>query len=65
MNSYGDGTKYRGVGTTTLVDGNQSELAYRLLIALHDAINRPKGVVPASAEAFYDPQTYYADVLEW
>lgn len=25
-----------------------------LTIALHDAINRPKGVVPASAEQFYD-----------
>lgn len=24
-----------------------------LLIALHDAINRPKGVVPKSAERFY------------
>lgn len=25
-----------------------------LLVALHDAIAAPKGVVPASAEAFYD-----------
>lgn len=27
----------------------------KLREALHDAINAPKGVVPASAEAFYDP----------
>ena len=26
-----------------------------LVEALHDAINRPKGVVPVSAEKFYDP----------
>ena len=26
-----------------------------LRLALHDAINRPKGVVPASAERFYNP----------
>jgi hypothetical protein len=26
--------------------------------ALHDAINRPKGVVPASAEPFYNPDRY-------
>lgn len=28
-----------------------------LLIALHDAINRPKGVVPESAERFYQANT--------
>ena len=28
----------------------------RLLQALHDAINRPKGVVPDSALEFYDPE---------
>ncbi len=27
-----------------------------LTIALHDAICRPMGVVPASAEAFYQPR---------
>jgi len=27
--------------------------------ALHDAINRPKGVVPESAERFYDPARFY------
>ena len=26
----------------------------RLIAALHDAINRPMGVVPESAEEFYD-----------
>ena len=26
-----------------------------LRLALHDAINRPKGVVPASADPFYNP----------
>lgn len=30
-----------------------------LLVALHDAIDRPKGVVPASADRFYDPQRFY------
>ena len=30
-----------------------------LLAALHDAIDRPKGVVPASADRFYDPQRFY------
>lgn len=30
----------------------------KLLRALHDAINRPKGVVPESAEPFYDPVRY-------
>jgi hypothetical protein len=29
----------------------------RLRDGLHDAINRPKGVVPASADEFYDPRT--------
>ena len=29
-----------------------------LLIALHDAINSPKGVVPDSALEYYDPETY-------
>jgi len=29
-----------------------------LKVALHDAINRPKGVVPESAEPFYDPVRY-------
>lgn len=27
-----------------------------LRVALHDAINAPKGVVPASAEQFYDQE---------
>jgi len=27
--------------------------------ALHDAINSPKGVVPRSAEPFYDPDRWY------
>ena len=30
----------------------------RLLTALHDAINRPKGVVPDSALEFYDPNRF-------
>jgi len=30
----------------------------QLLIDLHDAINRPKGVVPASADEFYNPAMY-------
>lgn len=35
-----------------------AELSAPLLRALHDAINRPKGVVPESAEPFYDPVRY-------
>jgi len=107
MNSYGDGNKYRGVGTSTLITKEilrssepvawmyinndneceeighatgygledmtdftplythpQSDITGRLLIALHDAINRPKGVVPVSAEEFYDPKTCYGDIME-
>jgi len=30
----------------------------RLIIALHDAIARPMGIVPASAEEFYNPKFY-------
>ncbi len=30
-----------------------------LQVALHDAINRPKGVVPDSALEFYDPHKFY------
>lgn len=33
----------------------------RLVKALHDAISRPMGVVPASAEQFYDPDFYKAN----
>ena len=36
----------------------QGEEIEALLTALHDAINRPKGVVPKSADKFYD-QTWY------
>ena len=32
---------------------------HRLLIALHEAINRPKGIVPHEAEEFYDQDFYY------
>jgi hypothetical protein len=42
-------------GVTT---SDHSENYKQLLIALHDAINRPKGVVPSSADEFYC-QDYY------
>jgi len=32
---------------------------FLLRIALHDAINRPKGIVPKSAEPFYEPDSFY------
>ena len=35
--------------------GLREEMNQRLLQALHDAIARPKGVVPDSALEFYDP----------
>lgn len=46
---------------TKLFEANQrvDQRFERLLVALHDAINRPMGVVPASAEEFYDPQRFY------
>ena len=31
---------------------------HRLRIALHEAINRPKGIVPHEAEEFYDQDFY-------
>ena len=31
---------------------------HRLLIALHEAINRPKGIVPHEAEEFYEQDFY-------
>lgn len=36
----------------------------RLLVALHDAIGRPKGVVPDSAAEFYDPHRFYPSPIE-
>ena len=33
---------------------------HRLIIALHEAINRPMGVVPHEAEEFYN-QNYYSN----
>lgn len=48
----------------TLLDDVVEELNHRAAIeeafsaALHDAINAPKGVVPASAEPFYDTGRY-------
>lgn len=41
------------------VDTKLAELRAReraILQALHDAINRPKGIVPESAEPFYNPR---------
>jgi len=32
---------------------------FKLRNALHDAINRPKGVVPDSACEFYEPEKFY------
>ena len=34
----------------------------RLLVALHESIASPKGVVPDSAVEFYDPERFYDDV---
>ena len=42
-------------------DKELAELAaekHRLIIALHEAINRPKGVVPHEAEEFYEQDFY-------
>ena len=44
-----------------MVEKIKGELAaekHRLLIALHEAINRPKGIVPHEAEEFYEQDFY-------
>jgi hypothetical protein len=47
------GSGHYCIGTSSC--GNR---IHQLLIALHDAINSPKGVVPKSAEEFYCPNYY-------
>lgn len=50
-------TLQRESGKTPHAMRREAELARdEVILALHDPINRPKGVVPASAEPFYDPQ---------
>ena len=44
-----------------MVEKIKEELAtenHRLRIALHEAINRPKGIVPHEAEEFYEQDFY-------
>jgi hypothetical protein len=41
-----------------------SKVIERLKLAMHDAINRPMGVVPATAEEFYDPRHPTFDRLQ-
>lgn len=48
-------TTFRSPPTSTASDKTASTIA-ALTAALHDAINRPKGIVPASAEPFYRPE---------
>lgn len=46
---------------TKKLERELAELAtekHRLLIALHEAINRPKGIVPHEAEEFYEQDFY-------
>ena len=47
-----DGEWVRYVEYTTALAEARAEIA-RLRVALHDAINAPKGVVPQSADPFY------------
>ena len=37
---------------------------HRLRIALHEAINRPKGIVPHEAEEFYDQDFYSTTIAQ-
>ena len=37
---------------------------HRLLIALHEAINRPKGIVPHEAEEFYEQDFYSTTIAQ-
>jgi hypothetical protein len=54
--------EYEDLATfTRQLERELAELAtekHRLLIALHEAINRPKGIVPHEAEEFYDQDFY-------
>ena len=50
-----------------MVEQIKEELATennRLRIALHEAINRPKGIVPHEAEEFYDQDFYFTAINE-
>ena len=37
---------------------------HRLRIALHESINRPKGIVPHEAEEFYDQDFYSTTIAQ-
>ena len=37
---------------------------HRLRIALHEAINRPKGIVPHEAEEFYEQDFYSINTIQ-
>jgi len=37
---------------------------HQLRIALHEAINRPKGIVPHEAEEFYDQDFYSTTIAQ-
>ena len=54
--------EYEDLATfTRQLERELAELAtekHRLLIALHEAINRPKGIVPHEAEEFYEQDFY-------
>ncbi len=61
-NSEPTADEYEGLATfTRQLERELAELAtknHQLRIALHEAINRPKGIVPHEAEEFYDQDFY-------
>ena len=55
------GAEYEAWHWARKLERELAELAtekHRLRIALHEAINRPKGIVPHEAEEFYDQDFY-------
>ncbi len=61
LKSWHEGAEYEAWDWARKLERELAELAtekHRLLIALHEAINRPKGIVPHEAEEFYDQDFY-------
>ena len=55
------GAEYEAWHWARKLERELAELAtekHRLRIALHEAINRPKGIVPSEAEEFYEQNFY-------
>tara|TARA_R110002074_G_scaffold389138_1_gene572294 strand:- start:261 stop:515 length:255 start_codon:yes stop_codon:yes gene_type:complete len=61
LKSWHEGAEYEAWDWARKLELELSELAtekHRQRTALHEAINRPKGIVPHEAEEFYDQDFY-------